>query len=134
MTISILSRRRPLVLGIVVALAITASALVTMRSSRNEARAGCPAGYTSYAEMEQREGHVGSAAAHEGEEGAADLEGLCISNKHPESLAELSIMRSQRASIYNAPSGRVLANARALSLAQRDALAAKPRTDELSHP
>jgi hypothetical protein len=135
MTSSIAARRRPLVIGIVVVLAITASALVTTRSSRDDARAGCPSGYTSFADMEATEGHLEAAAALDEEEGdAAALDALCISNKHPESFAELSIMRSERASIYNAPSGRVLANARALSLAQRDALAAKPRTDELSHP
>jgi len=134
MTISLLSRRRPLVLGIAVVLLITASGLVAMRTSRNEARVVCPAGYTSVAEMEASEGHLEAASALGGEEDAEAPEALCISNKHPESLAELSIMRAERASIYNAPTGRVAANARALALAQRDALAAKPRTDELSHP
>lgn len=128
------SARPRYLFAVVLTVALAASVVVAVRPGVDTAASACPAGYTSYAELEAKEGHLGEADRHEGDRSEADLEGLCISNKHPESLAELSIMRSERGSIYGAPFGRVPANARARALAERDALAAKPRTDENSHP
>ncbi|MGH2590300.1 MAG: hypothetical protein ACRDGW_05825, partial [Actinomycetota bacterium] len=128
--IAVPSRR--ILLGILVAVSIAASVVVAVRPAHDTAAAACPAGYTSYAELEARERRFG-AERERGEE--EELAGLCISNKHPESLAELSIMRAERSSIYAAPYGRIPANARANALAEREALAAKQKkTDENSNP
>lgn len=79
---------------VVVTVALAASVVVAVRPARDTA-AACPAGYTSYAELEAREQQLG-ATEQRAEADEGELEGLCISNKHPESLAELSIMRSER--------------------------------------
>ncbi len=122
-------RRSPVSALITVASAFVVAAAVLVASRdgfvRTEEGTACPAGYTSFEELEAREG---------GGAEAEGLEGLCVSNKHPESLAELSIMQAERAAMYLSANGTFPANARELSLAQRDALAAKAKTDELSHP
>ena len=122
-------RRSPVSALITVASAFVVAAAVLVASRdgfvRTEEETACPAGYTSFEELEAREG---------GGAEAEGLEGLCVSNKHPESLAELSMMQAERAAMYLSANGTFPANARELSLAQRDALAAKAKTDELSHP
>jgi hypothetical protein len=78
----------------------------------------CPAGYTSLEELKAKEiRRLEAAGAVEGA-GRERLEGLCVSNKHPESLAELSIARSERAAIYNSPNGTVPATARENAIAE----------------
>jgi hypothetical protein len=131
--------RTRFVLASAVAFVLAASVVVASRPDRSEA--ACPAGYTSWAELEQREGRGLESRGMDGHEAApdrsaleAELEGLCISDKHPESLAELALAHSERAAVIGAPSGFVPLNARAKALAQREALASKPRSDTLSFP
>jgi hypothetical protein len=114
------SRVRVLV-PIVATLMVAASMFVSGRDIERARALGCPAGYTS--------------VAAESEPDLAGLEGACISDKHPESLAELSMMHADQAAKYLSRNGTIPANARVLALGQRDALAATTKkTDELSHP
>lgn len=122
------------------AVAVVATAVVALnppRQGREEAVA-CPPGTTSFAEFEDRERRRLATSGLGDLEGAGTeleaLEGLCIQTKHPESLAELSVMHAERASVYEAPDGYVPANARLHALAARDALAGGSRPSQLSHP
>jgi hypothetical protein len=115
-----LSRARVLV-PVLATLLVAASMFVSGRDIERVRAEGCPAGYTS--------------VAAESEPDLAGVEDACISNKHPESLAELTMMHEDQAAKYLSPNGTIPANARVLALAQRDALAASTKkTDELSHP
>jgi hypothetical protein len=101
--------------------------LVAVMPSAAERPVRCPAGYATAEEME------GEGSAVEAD-GPLEREGICMSTKHPESMSELAIMRSEQAAIFTSPGGVAPANAREQAIAERDALAAKPKADELSHP
>jgi hypothetical protein len=92
------------------------------------AAASCPAGYSRYADLQARElesayGKQGAALAALYDHLGADL---CISNKHPESFAELNRAFIENASELLAPAGAVKPGAMKSAVQQQDALEKEP--------
>ena len=95
----------------------------------------CRVGYTLLSELQARE-HAASGELSLLLDGV-DLgprRDVCINDRHPETLHELAIANGEQANVRLAPGGSVPEGAPAAALDRRDAMAAKPRDESLTHP